>query len=161
MRIGFGYDVHRFAEGRRLVLGGVDIPHELGLTGHSDADVLLHAIMDAALGAAALGDIGVHFPPTDPAYQEISSLELCRRVHTLLWSRGLAVTNIDATIAAERPRLAPFVDEMRSLIAIAFGIDPSQVSVKATTNEGLGFVGREEGLAAWAVAGVVQRETTS
>lgn len=152
VRTGLGYDVHRFASGRKLFLGGVEIPHEMGLSGHSDADVLLHAIMDAVLGAAALGDIGVHFPPSDPAYKDISSLELCRRVCGLLGSQDWGVVNIDAAVAAERPRLAPHVEEMRARIAGAFAIGHQQVSIKATTNEGLGFVGREEGLVAWAVA---------
>jgi 2-C-methyl-D-erythritol 2,4-cyclodiphosphate synthase len=151
-RVGIGYDVHRLAAGRALVLGGVHFDFPQGLEGHSDADVLLHAIMDALLGAAVLGDIGTHFPPGDPDYKDISSLELLRRVRALLAERGWRVVNIDATVIAEAPRLAGRVAEMRGLVAAASGIDSSQVGIKATTNEGLGFVGRGEGIAALAVA---------
>lgn len=161
VRTGFGYDVHRFAKGRKLFLGGVEIPHEMGLTGHSDADVILHAIMDAVLGAAALGDIGIYFPPSDPAYKDIRSLELCCRVYDILSAQGWSVVNIDAAVAAERPHLAPYMEEMRARIATSFALEPQQVSIKATTNEGLGFVGREEGLVAWAVANISRREAAA
>lgn len=151
MRIGHGYDVHRFAEGRDLVLGGVKIPHDRGLLGHSDADVLTHAIMDALLGAAALGDIGLHFPDSDPAYRGISSLSLLERVGKLLREKGYSVGNIDATVVAEEPRLRPYIDAMRKNIAAALGVDAELVSVKATTEEGLGFTGERLGIAAHAV----------
>ena len=152
MRIGHGYDVHRLTEGRRLVLGGVDIPWEKGLLGHSDADVLIHAVMDALLGAAGLGDIGKHFPDTDPAYAGADSLKLLVRVMELLGTRGLSVGNVDATILAQRPKLAPHIPLMRERLAAAMGADPGRVSVKATTEEGLGFTGAGEGIAAHAVA---------
>ena len=151
-RIGHGYDVHRFAENRELILGGVHIPYEKGLLGHSDADVLLHAVMDALLGAASLGDIGRHFPDRDPAYEGISSLELARRTAMLLDEEGYRVGNIDATLICQKPRLAPYIEKMAENIAEAFCIGPSRVSVKATTEEGLGFTGRGEGIAAQAVA---------
>ena len=151
MRIGHGYDVHRFAEGRDLVLGGVKIPHDRGLLGHSDADVLTHAVMDALLGAAALGDIGLHFPDSDPAYLGISSLSLLERVGKLLREKGYSVGNIDATLVAQEPRLRPYIDLMRENIAAALGVDPDLVSVKATTEEGLGFTGERLGIAAHAV----------
>ncbi|MGI6269611.1 MAG: 2-C-methyl-D-erythritol 2,4-cyclodiphosphate synthase [Candidatus Howiella sp.] len=151
MRIGHGYDVHRFAAGRKLVLGGVDIPFEVGLLGHSDADVLLHAVCDALLGAAALGDIGAHFPDTDPRYTGVDSRLLLRRVAALLSEKGWRVENLDATVLAERPRLRPFIDAMRTNIAADLGLPISAVSVKATTEEGLGFTGKMEGMAAHAV----------
>lgn len=151
MRIGHGYDVHRFAEGRDLVLGGVKIPHDRGLLGHSDADVLTHAVMDALLGAAALGDIGLHFPDSDPAYRGISSLSLLERVGKLLREKGYSVGNIDATVVAQEPRLRPYIDAMRENIAAALGVDAELVSVKATTEEGLGFTGERRGIAAHAV----------
>ena len=151
-RIGHGYDVHRLVEGRALILGGVTIPHSLGLDGHSDADVLVHAIMDALLGAAALGDIGQHFPDTDPAYAGADSLELLRQVAALLRQQGWEIGNIDATILAQRPKLAPHIPAMRERIAAAAGVPADAVSVKATTEERLGFTGREEGIAAHAVA---------
>lgn len=151
MRVGIGYDVHRLTEGRKLILGGVEIPHTLGLLGHSDADVLLHAIMDALLGAAALGDIGQHFPDTDPAYKGADSLKLLVHVGGLLQEAGYAVENIDATVIAQRPKLAPHIGKMRENIAAALKLDFSQVSVKATTEERLGFTGREEGISAQAV----------
>lgn len=151
MRIGHGYDVHRFAEGRDLVLGGVKIPHDRGLLGHSDADVLTHAVMDALLGAAALGDIGLHFPDSDPAYLGISSLSLLERVGKLLREKGYSVGNIDATVVAQEPRLRPYIELMREKIAAALGVDPDLVSVKATTEEGLGFTGERLGIAAHAV----------
>ena len=152
MRIGQGYDVHRLVEGRRLVLGGVDIPWEKGLLGHSDADVLTHAVMDALLGAAGLGDIGKHFPDTDPAYKGADSLKLLERVVVLLEERGFAVGNVDATVLAQRPKLAPYIPKMRENLARVMGLDPSRVNVKATTEEGLGFTGSGEGMAAHAVA---------
>ncbi|MGH2531873.1 MAG: 2-C-methyl-D-erythritol 2,4-cyclodiphosphate synthase [Thermomicrobiales bacterium] len=151
-RSGIGYDAHRFAEGRALVLGGVRIPHSRGLAGHSDADVLLHAIADAILGAAALGDIGQHFPPSDPAFKDAESRDLLARVRALVAARGFAVVNVDATVIAEAPRIGPHVPAMRRVIAEALGIAEDAVGVKATTNEGMGFVGREEGIAALAVA---------
>ena len=151
MRIGHGYDVHRFTEGRPLVLGGVTVAHDRGLLGHSDADVLTHAVMDALLGAAALGDIGLHFPDSDPAYCGISSLTLLSRVGELLAEKGYRVGNIDATVVAEEPKLRPYIDAMREKIAAALGIEPERVSVKATTEEGLGFTGERLGIAAHAV----------
>ncbi|GHU40544.1 2-C-methyl-D-erythritol 2,4-cyclodiphosphate synthase [Clostridia bacterium] len=151
MRIGTGYDVHRLTEGRDLILGGVKIDHPLGLLGHSDADVLLHAIMDALLGAAALGDIGKHFPDTDGAYAGISSLKLLLQVNQLLEEEGYYIENIDATIIAQKPKLRPYMEEMIHNIAEALEISKNQINVKATTEEGLGFSGREEGIAAQAV----------
>lgn len=157
MRVGVGYDVHRLAAGRRLVLGGVEIASPLGLLGHSDADVLTHAIMDALLGAAALGDIGQHFPPSDEQWRDADSLALLARVTALLVERGWRVGNVDATVVLERPKLAPHVPAMRARLAEAMGVTPAGVSVKATTNEGMGFIGREEGAAAHAVALIVAR----
>lgn len=151
MRIGMGYDVHRLVESRELILGGVKIPYERGLLGHSDADVLLHAIMDALLGAAALGDIGKHFPDTDPAYKGISSLELLKKVGNLLEERCFLVENIDATIIAQAPRMRPYIEEMRENIACTLAISTDQVNVKATTEEGLGFTGSGEGISAQAI----------
>ena len=151
MRIGSGYDVHRMIEGRDLILGGVKIPAEFGLLGHSDADVLLHAIMDALLGAAALGDIGRHFPDTDPRYEGISSMKLLKETAGIIKNHGFRVHNLDATVIAQRPKLAPYIDAMRHNIAGELEIDPGFVSVKATTEEGLGFTGRGEGIAASAV----------
>ena len=151
MRIGMGYDVHRLVEDRKCIIGGVEIPYEKGLLGHSDADVLLHAIMDALLGAAALGDIGKHFPDTDPAYQGISSLKLLEHVAELLEESLFLVENIDATIIAQAPKMRPYIDEMRANIAKALGIETSQVNVKATTEEGLGFTGKGEGISAQAI----------
>ncbi len=150
-RVGQGYDVHAWAEGRPLVLGGVEIPHEHGLKGHSDADVLLHAICDALLGAMALGDIGMHFPDKDPAYEGISSLLLLKKVASMLKETGWRVSNLDATVVAERPKLAPYIPLMRERIAEVLGTDVGRISVKATTSERLGFVGRQEGAAAQAV----------
>jgi len=152
MRIGIGYDIHRFQEGRPLLLGGVLFPGETGLGGHSDADVLLHAIIDALLGAAGLGDIGQHFPPGDPAYRGANSLELLARALALVRGAGLVVESVDATVIAERPRLAPHLAQMRERIAGALGMPPGRVNVKATTNEGMGALGRGEGIAAIAVA---------
>ncbi len=155
-RIGYGYDVHRLAEGRKLILGGVEIPHERGLAGHSDADVLLHAIMDALLGASGLGDIGKHFPDTDPRYKGISSLLLLKHVGDLLTQHRFRIVNIDSTVELERPRIAPHIPGMQEAIAGVLGIVPAQVSIKATSTEGLGFVGTEQGAAAHAVASLVQ-----
>ena len=151
MRIGHGYDVHRLVAGRRLVIGGVEIAHDKGLLGHSDADVLLHAICDALLGAAALGDIGRHFPDSDPKYKGIDSRELLRHAAALLKGKGHRAASVDATIIAEAPRMAPHVAKMVANIASDLGIDASRVNVKATTTEGLGFAGRGEGIAAHAV----------
>ena len=151
MRIGMGYDVHRLVEERELVIGGVKIPYEKGLLGHSDADVLLHAVMDALLGAAALGDIGKHFPDTDPKYRGISSLELLRQVGDMLSEKGFLIENIDATIIAQAPKMRPFIDTMRENIASVLELDVDHVSVKATTEEGLGFTGTGEGISAQAV----------
>ncbi len=152
MRIGTGYDVHKLVEGRDLIIGGVNIPYEKGLLGHSDADVLLHAIMDAMLGAAALGDIGKHFPDTDEAYKGASSIELLKRVGEIIEENNYIIGNIDSTIIAQRPKLASYIPSMRENIANALGIDVNQVSVKATTEEGLGFTGSGEGIAVQAVA---------
>lgn len=151
MRVGMGYDVHRLVENRKLILGGVEIEHTLGLLGHSDADVLVHAIMDALLGAAALGDIGKHFPDTDPAYAGISSIKLLEQVGKLLAERGYLIENIDATIIAQRPKMRPHIEKMEQNIADALNIDVSQVNVKATTEEGLGFTGTEEGISSQAI----------
>ena len=151
MRIGHGYDVHRLTEGRDLILGGVTIPHKFGLDGHSDADVLLHAVMDALLGAAALGDIGQHFLDSDPAYLGISSLILLRRVWQLVSERGYRLGNLDVTILAQKPKLAPFLPEMKQNLANVLCAEPGRINLKATTEEHLGFTGREEGIACHAV----------
>ncbi len=151
IRIGHGYDVHAFAEGRKCIIGGVDIPCEKGLLGHSDADVLLHAISDALLGAAALGDIGKHFPDTDERYLGADSLLLLKNVAELLAENGYKTVNVDSTVIAQVPKLAPYIDEMRGNIAAAIGVDVDCVSVKATTEEKLGFTGKKEGIAAHAV----------
>jgi 2-C-methyl-D-erythritol 2,4-cyclodiphosphate synthase len=152
MRIGYGYDVHRLTEDRSLILGGVEIPFEKGLAGHSDADVLLHAIIDALLGACALGDIGQHFPDTDDKYKNIDSRKLLNKAGEIINDEDYEISNIDATIVAERPRLASYISEMRKNIAQDLGIDVNQVSVKATTSEGIGFEGKEVGISARAVA---------
>jgi len=152
MRVGFGYDVHRLVAGRPLILGGIEIPHELGLLGHSDADVLLHAICDAMIGAAGLGDIGTHFPDTSPEFKNISSLILLHRTAALLRERGLRLKNIDSTVVAQRPRLAPYIHRMVEEISSRTGLDSEYVNIKAKTTETLGFAGREEGIAAYAVA---------
>ena len=152
MRIGQGYDVHRLVEGRTLIIGGVDIPYEKGLLGHSDADVLLHAVMDALLGAAALGDIGQHFPDSDERYKGISSIALLKEVGKILQENGYMIENIDSTVIAQRPKLLPYRPQMAENIAAALGIEKEQVSVKATTEEGLGFTGTGEGIAAQAIA---------
>lgn len=151
MRIGHGYDVHRLVEGRDLIIGGVKIPHTLGLLGHSDADVLLHAVSDALLGAAGLGDIGKHFPDTDPRYKGADSLELLRIVGVKVADKGYRVSNIDVTMIAQKPKLRPYIEIMERNIAVALGIDPGRVNVKATTEEKLGFTGSEEGMACHAV----------
>ena len=151
MRIGHGYDVHRLVEGRDLILGGVKVPHTLGLLGHSDADVLTHAVMDALLGAAALGDIGRHFPDTDPTYKGADSLVLLDHVMALLKETGYRVGNVDATILAQKPKLAPYITQMRDNLARHMGVEPDRVNVKATTEEHLGFTGAEEGIAAHSV----------
>lgn len=151
MRVGMGYDVHRLTAGRKLILGGVEIPYGKGLLGHSDADVLVHAVMDALLGAAALGDIGKHFPDTDPEYEGISSIRLLEHVGRLLDEKGYVIENIDATIIAQRPKMRPYIDQMRESIAEALKIETDQVNVKATTEEGLGFTGSGEGISSQAV----------
>ena len=150
-RVGFGYDVHRLVEGRKLILGGVEIPHTHGLLGHSDADVLTHAIMDALLGAAGLGDIGIHFPDTDDRYKGISSLKLLKEVISKLLDEGYVVGNVDATLIAQKPKLAEFIPMMKKNLSEALNTDISRVNIKATTEEGLGFTGHEEGISAQAV----------
>ena len=155
MRVGMGYDVHRLVEGRKLILGGVEIPYEKGLLGHSDADVLIHAIMDALLGAAALGDIGKHFPDTDPQYKGISSVELLKHVAKLLDKNNYVIENIDATVIAQRPKLRPYMEEMTKNIAGALGIEENRLNLKATTEEGLGFTGTGEGMASQAICSLV------
>ena len=157
-RIGHGYDVHRLTENRRLILGGVEIPYPLGLLGHSDADVLTHAAMDALLGAAALGDIGVHFPPSDEKYKNADSMLLAERVAALLWENGYSLSNLDCTILCQKPKLSPFIPQMRQRLAKAFGVDLDRVSVKATTEEGLGFTGEGLGIAAHAVCIIVKND---
>lgn len=151
MRAGMGYDVHRLVEGRKLILGGVEIPYEKGLLGHSDADVLLHAIMDALLGAAALGDIGKHFPDTDPAYEGASSMKLLEHVGALLEDHNYVIENIDATIIAQRPKMLPHIPQMVKNVASALGLEENQVNIKATTEEGLGFTGSGEGISSQAI----------
>lgn len=155
-RTGFGYDVHRFADGRKLILGGVDIPSPKGLEGHSDADVLVHAIADALLGAAALDDIGKHFPNTDPRFRDISSLLLLKHVADLLTQRRFSIVNVDATLVLELPAIAPYVDQMRQKIAAVLNTPAERISIKATTSEGLGFVGKGEGVVAHAVATIAR-----
>ena len=157
MRIGMCYDVHKLTEGRKLIIGGVEIPYDKGLLGHSDADVLLHAIMDALLGAAALGDIGRHFPDNDVRYKGISSMLLLESVRELIDAKGFAVGNVDITIIAQKPKLAPYITQMRGNVAQALGVDEAAVNVKATTTERLGFAGREEGIAAEAVCLLYQK----
>ena len=157
MRIGYGYDVHKLVENRKLILGGVEIPFARGLLGHSYADVLTHAVMDALLGAAALGDIGRHFPDTDEAYRGADSLVLAAHVRTLIEERGWRVNNIDATVIAQRPKLAPYIESMRDNLAQVFGVDADAVNVKATTEEKLGFTGSGEGIAVHAVASLIAK----
>ncbi len=152
MRIGIGYDVHTLVAGRSLILGGVPVPFDRGLSGHSDADVLTHAIMDALLGAAGLDDIGIQFPPEDPKFKDISSLILLDRVKTLVETKGFKINNIDAIIAAEQPKMAPFIPDMRQKLSQTLGIEVEQIMVKATTTDGLGFIGKGEGIAAYAIA---------
>lgn len=152
MRAGIGYDSHRFAAGRRLVLAGVEIPSERGLAGHSDADVVAHAVTDALLGAAALGDIGTHFPPSDPAWKDADSIALLAQVRRWLVQRGHRIENVDVTVVCEAPRLGPFVPEMRARLAAALEVEVERISIKAKTNEGMGWIGRGEGAAALAVA---------
>ena len=154
MRVGMGYDVHKLVEGRKLIIGGVEIPHSLGLLGHSDADVLLHAIMDALLGAAALGDIGKHFPDTDPRYKGADSLKLLEEVGNLLAAKGYVVGNVDATIVAQKPKMLPHIPQMRENIARVLRVDIDQINVKATTEEHLGFTGSGQGISSYAVAGI-------
>lgn len=156
MRIGFGYDAHRLVSGRQLKLGGVDIPYKKGLDGHSDADVLAHAVMDALLGAAALGDIGKYFPDTDNKWRNANSMELLETIVEMLFTQGWRVENIDCTVVAERPKLAPFVPKMKENLAIAMNIEESRVSVKATTTEGMGFTGKGEGIEAYVVVLIVR-----
>lgn len=151
MRVGIGYDVHRLVENRKLIIGGVDIPYEKGLLGHSDADVLLHAIMDALLGAASLGDIGKHFPDTDPKYEGASSIELLKEVGRLIEDKLYVISNIDATIVAQKPKMLPHIPQMVTNVAQALGIEENQVNIKATTEEGLGFTGAMEGISSQAV----------
>ena len=154
MRVGMGYDVHKLVEGRKLIMGGVDIPYEKGLLGHSDADVILHAIMDSLLGAAALGDIGKHFPDNDDRYKGISSIELLKQVGKLLDDNHYIIENIDGTIIAQEPKMRPYIDDMRKNIADALGLDMNQINVKATTEEGLGFTGSSEGISSQAIASI-------
>jgi 2-C-methyl-D-erythritol 2,4-cyclodiphosphate synthase len=158
LRVGIGYDVHALSAGHRLVLGGVEVPFELGLSGWSDADVLTHAVMDALLGAAALGDIGRHFPTGDPQYKDISSLTLLAKVKALLTEKGWQVNNLDATIIAERPRLSEYINDMRDKLCQTLGTDIERVSVKASTSDRLGFTGRGEGIATYAVAALKEKE---
>ena len=157
IRVGHGYDVHRFADDRKLILGGVEIPYEKGLLGHSDADVHVHAVMDSLLGAAALGDIGTHFPDTDMKYSGADSIELLKEVVRLLKEKGFAVSNIDVTVIAQKPKLKPYIEEMRGRIASAMDTDIENVSIKATTEEKLGFTGRLEGISAHCVA-LIEKE---
>lgn len=157
MRFGMGYDVHRLVSGRPLILGGVEVPFDLGLAGHSDADVLVHAIMDALLGAAGLGDIGKHFPDTDQQYKDICSLRLLEHVSSVLSGNGFTVNNIDSVIVAQKPKLAPFIEEMTKNISSILNVPQGRVNVKATTTEGLGFAGMGEGIAAYAVAGLEEK----
>ena len=157
MRVGLGYDVHALTENRKLILGGVEIPYDKGLLGHSDADVLVHAIMDAILGAAALGDIGKHFPDTDNSFKDISSLILLEHTKNIIETHGFSINNIDSTIVAQSPKLSPFIEEMRKNISNILNIDLSAVNIKATTTEKLGFEGRKEGISAFAIASIVQK----
>ncbi|MBL4930763.1 2-C-methyl-D-erythritol 2,4-cyclodiphosphate synthase [Clostridium paridis] len=155
MRVGIGYDVHTLVENRSLILGGVNIPYEKGLLGHSDADVLLHAIMDSLLGAAALGDIGKHFPDSDPRFKDASSIKLLSHVGNLLKEKGYSINNIDATIIAQRPKLSPFINEMRENIASALNITLEDINIKATTEEGLGFTGSGEGISSQSICSII------
>ena len=159
MRVGFGYDAHRLVEGRPLILGGVEIPWEKGLLGHSDADVLVHAVMDALLGAAGLGDIGRHFPDHDPQYKDAFSIKLLAQVTEILSTQGLKIGNIDTVIVAEKPKLAPFIEDMRKNMALAMNTTSDRVNVKATTTEGMGFTGKGKGIAAYAIALLLPKST--
>ena len=161
MRVGMGYDVHRLVEGRKLIIGGVEIPYEKGLLGHSDADVLLHAIMDALLGAAALGDIGKHFPDTDERYKGADSMKLLSEVKRLLEEKLYIIENIDATVIAQSPKMAPYIDQMRENICNCLCIDKDQVNIKATTEEGLGFTGKKEGISAQAICCISKADRKS
>ena len=161
MRVGFGYDSHRFAEGRRLIIGGVEVNYEKGLLGHSDADALIHAIVDAVIGALGEGDIGKHFPDTDPHLKGISSLVILKRVADLALQRGYTINNVDSTVILEKPRLSPSVEEMRRNIAKVLGTDYSRINVKAKTNEKMGFIGRGEGIAAFAVVTLARADADS
>lgn len=152
MRVGFGFDVHEFVDNRPLIIGGVEVPHSKGLSGHSDADVLIHAVMDALLGAAGLDDIGVHFPNTDPRFKDIKSRVLLRHVRELMNEHGFGICNIDITIVAQTPKLRPYTEEMKQYIAEDLNIGANQINIKATTTENLGFIGRREGIATWATA---------
>ena len=154
-RIGFGYDVHPLVEGRSLILGGLEVPHDLGLLGHSDADVLTHAIMDATLGALAMGDIGQHFPDEDPAYKDMESLLMLKRIMDWVEEKGFRVNNVDTTIVAQKPKLAPHISAMKERLSEILEISPDQINIKATTTEGLGFCGRQEGIEAYAVVSLV------
>jgi 2-C-methyl-D-erythritol 2,4-cyclodiphosphate synthase len=157
-RIGLGYDVHRLTEGRPLTLGGIEIPFHQGLTGHSDADVLCHALGDALLGAGSLGDLGRHFPDSDPQYKGISSLQLLKKIYLLIRQKGYKIGNVDTTIVAQEPKLAPFVEKMKTALALVLEVSVEQINIKATTTEGLGFTGRQEGMAAYAVALLVKND---
>jgi 2-C-methyl-D-erythritol 2,4-cyclodiphosphate synthase len=159
MRIGNGYDIHRLVPGRALILGGVNIPHSLGLLGHSDADVLTHALMDALLGALSLGDIGHYFPPSDPQWAGANSLELLQQVHQLIIQKGWTIANLDTVIVAERPKLKPHLESMKTKLAEVLHLEPQQIGIKATTNEQLGPTGREEGIAAHAVALLIRADS--
>ncbi|MBN1467331.1 MAG: 2-C-methyl-D-erythritol 2,4-cyclodiphosphate synthase [Fusobacteriaceae bacterium] len=156
-RIGNGYDVHKFAEDRKLILGGVEIPYEKGLLGHSDADVLTHAIMDAILGALAFGDIGYHFPDTDPRYKGISSILLLKKVVELVKNKGYEISNLDSIVVAQNPKLKPYIEEIKNNLSSALGIEKDRISVKATTEEWLGFTGREEGMKSYAVVLLIKK----
>lgn len=156
MRVGIGYDVHKLVDGRKLIIGGITIPFEKGLLGHSDADVLVHAIMDAMLGAAALGDIGKHFPDTDMKYKGVDSMELLKEVNEKILSKGYRVNNIDAVIIAQKPKMAPYIEQMVERISEVIGIEKQWINIKATTTEGLGFAGRGEGIAAQAIASILE-----
>jgi 2-C-methyl-D-erythritol 2,4-cyclodiphosphate synthase len=156
LRIGFGYDVHPLIEGRPLILGGAEIPHKRGLQGHSDADVLTHAVIDAVIGALGAGDIGRHFPDTDPAFKDASSLGMLKEVGRWVREKALTLNNLDATIVAQRPKLAPFIPRMKENLSSALGVEPERVNIKAKTTEGLGFCGREEGMAAFAVVSLTK-----
>lgn len=157
MRIGFGYDVHQLVEDRKLIIGGIEIPFEKGLLGHSDADVLVHAIMDSILGALALGDIGKHFPDTDNEYKDISSIELLSRVYNMMYESGYTIGNIDATIVAQRPKIAPYIGAMRKMVSDTLHVSIDDINIKATTTEWLGFVGREEGISSYSVCIINKR----